>query len=93
MLITISQVLYILKSGNVILVYFFASALKCRDAVLEATMHAWWYVSRARAMMHDDAYRARALALASRLARHKLYSTKDKQTGSGSQSLRGNSTP
>ena len=21
----------------------------------------WWYVSRARAMMHDDAYRARAL--------------------------------
>ena len=26
------------------------------------SMNAWWYVSRARAMMQDDAYRARALA-------------------------------
>ena len=34
------------------------------------------YVSRARAMMHNDAY----------------HSTKDKQTGSGSQSLRDNSS-
>ena len=41
-------------------------------------------------MMHDDAYRARALALATlasspgpRLSRYKLYySTKDRQTGS-----------
>ena len=42
----------------------------------------WWYVSRARAMMHDDAYRARALY---NLARQ---STKDKQTGSAQAQLR-----
>ena len=38
----------------------FASAPKCRGSD-----YAWWYVSCARTMMHDDAYQARALALAS----------------------------
>ena len=47
----------------------------------------WWYVSRARAMMHDDAYRACALIY--------LWLDKVLQTdrlSSGSQLLRDNSS-